>query len=287
MTQVGKAVEAARADVELKTDRKIKEGLDAILRTVKSVVKQAPARETALAAVSAPVARKGADRSAHESEPMLVALRQRMEQIENHVESYLRRHGQSNEELAQRVDTVERRLHDMPSRPAAPTVRALDAEEFDARLASVEARIEEVCHSQEQDTMHLRRQIAQVEEHRQAMQVLSGHHGPPDAQQPAHDDGVGQQRQLDAQQLEEQQRSYRNSMWRLEKRQAELDSTMKRLLQNPAIATTLKGRPLASDTSTPPESSPQDTRNTCVLYPTCSLRMFQGSWLVLVHKPID
>ena len=271
--QVGKAVEAARADVELKTERKIKEGLDAILRTVKSM-KQARARETALAPGSASVAREGADRSAHESEPALVTLRQRMEQIENHVESYLRRHGQSNEELAQRVDTVERQLHDTVSRSAGPTVRALDAEEFDARLALVEGRIEEVCHSQEQDTMHLRRQIAQMEEHRQAMQVLSEHRGPPDGEQLARDDVLGQQRrQLDGRQLEEQQRSDRNSIWRLEKRQAELESTMKRLLQKPAIATGLKGRPLASDTSIAPESSPHDTGTTCVLCPTGSLRM--------------
>ena len=255
--QVAKAVEVARADIELKTDRKITEGLASMLRTVKSAAKQAPARETATAAANlSPVGRGRIDRSAHESEPALVALRQRTEQIENHVESYLRRHGQSSEELAQRVGAIERNLHDTPPRPAGPAAHPLDAEEFDVRLASVEARIEEVCHSQEQDTVHLRRQIAQVEEHGQALQVVSEpeRHGLPRAQQPEHDDDLGQRQR----QLEAHQRNYRDSMWRLEKRQAELESTMKRLLQNPAIATTLNGRPVPLHSSPPPESPTRD-----------------------------
>ena len=254
--QVAKAVEAARADIELKTDRKITEALASMLRTVKSAVKQAPPRETATEAPNASsVGRRRIDRSAHESEPTLVALRQRMEQIENHVESYLRRHGQSSEALAQRVGTIERKLHDTLA-PARPTAHPLDAEEFDARLASVEARIEEVCHSQEQDTMHLRRQIAQVEEHGQALHVLSEteRHSPPHVQQPEHNDDLGQH----LRQPEPHQKSYRNSMWRLEKRQAELESTIKRLLQNPAIATTLNGLPVPLHSSQPPESPTRD-----------------------------
>ena len=41
--QVAKAVEVALAYIELKTDRKITEGLASMLRTVKSAAKQAPA----------------------------------------------------------------------------------------------------------------------------------------------------------------------------------------------------------------------------------------------------
>ena len=259
--QVAKTIKQTTAEIEQKVEQGMEKRTKVMLKTIEQkmeqTMRQSAARERELAAKAAAAQVGLAERSVYTATPYMAdtqsdsvapALR-RMEQIENHVELNLRRYRQEGDELALRVDTVEKRLRDTPPASAGRAAPTLHAEDFGVRLAEFDVRLEEVYRSQEQDTSHLNRRIGQLEEHQQAMQTLS--------------DGavaqvVGGSDDLGQQQLEHQERSRRKSLRRLEKGQAELESKMDRLLENPAIASTLADRAADSDSAAPPASPTQD-----------------------------
>ena len=88
-------------------------------------------------------------------------LASRLDRLENHLESHARATAERAEDHAQRLAAVELKTREL----GRPTSRA---EDFEADLQSVEARIEELCESQKQDTDALFKRIGNVEAHQQA-----------------------------------------------------------------------------------------------------------------------
>ena len=228
---VGRAVAKAVEASEARLAQGFSVQIDALLKTVTikhgELEKQLERSKHQAAASSRPQGGNNSGASAGVEQ-----LHTRIEQVHNHTESYLRHHQERSDDFSRRVDTVELRLREVSGRGGG----ALDSDELDSRLVAVETLLEAVQHSQDQDTDTLLKQIAELH-------ALSDATARGAAEGRLLDVAVNRQETGISggalqEQREEADRS-KKAVQRLEQHQFVLEKKLEKLLENPALASTL------------------------------------------------